>query len=386
MPGYVFLGNSTKPTKEEAQNRENIKLNNVSRPCLQTALDMGYEVYLGVNRDNPNELKCDELPIKLYDSHTYRSITAFRDNWIAYRNLCNLVKEKNIEVIHCNSPVGGMIGRLVGKKYHVKKVIYTAHGFHFYKGAPFFNRTILKWAEQIMAHWTDVIITINQEDYEAAKKFHLKKEGKVYLVHGVGIDLSLFNNVEKERSKKRVELEIPLDAFVLTSVGDLNKNKNHEIIIRALHKLNDKTIHYIIAGKGELYDYLLDLAKKLNVIDQIHLLGYRNDIADLYGATDICVFPSIREGLGIAAIEGMASQLPLICSQNRGSGDYAENGVNAIVCDYKSVDQFAKAIKVLKSDPDMRNSMGKMNCELAKKYDVNSVKEQIKTIYKESLL
>ena len=147
MPSYVFLGNSTKPSKQEAQSREQIKLNNVSRPCLQAAINMGYEVYLGVNRDNADELVCEELPIHMYDSHTYRSIAAFKDNWIAYRNLCKLVKEKNIEVIHCNSPVGGMIGRLAGKRCHVKKIIYTAHGFHFYKGAPFFNCTILKLAE-----------------------------------------------------------------------------------------------------------------------------------------------------------------------------------------------------------------------------------------------
>ena len=160
MAGYVFLSNSTKPSEEEQNSRTEVKLTNVSRPCLQTALEMGYDVYFGTNRANPEELQC-ELPVKMYDSHSYRSITAFKDNKVAYDNLVQIVKKGKVDVIHCNTPVGGFVGRLVGRRYKVHKVIYTAHGFHFFKGAPLFNRTVLKWAEMIMAHWTDAIITMN---------------------------------------------------------------------------------------------------------------------------------------------------------------------------------------------------------------------------------
>jgi len=180
MSGYGFLSNSTKPSELDQKSRKPVGLTNVSRPCLQTALDMGYEVYFGTNRENPEGLEC-ELSVNLYDSHTYRSVTAFRDNRIAYKNLCNIVKNGNVSVIHCNTPVGGLIGRLVGKRYHVAKVIYTVHGFHFYKGAPIFNCTLLKWAEKIMAHWTDAIITMNEEDYEAAQKFRPQKRWKSIL-------------------------------------------------------------------------------------------------------------------------------------------------------------------------------------------------------------
>lgn len=116
MVGYVFISNSTKPTNEKNTSRNPISLSNVNRPCLETALDMGYDVYFGINRANPEGLEC-ELPVHLFDSHTYRSITAFSDNLIAYKNLSKVVKENNVEVIHCNTPVGGMIGRLVGKRY-----------------------------------------------------------------------------------------------------------------------------------------------------------------------------------------------------------------------------------------------------------------------------
>ena len=177
MAGYVFLSNSNKPTEEEQNSRKPVPLTNVSRPCLEAALNMGYDVWFGTNRAEPDTLSC-ELPVHMYDSHTYRSIFNLKDNMTAYKNLMSILKQEEIEVIHCNTPVGGIIGRICGKRAGVKKVIYTAHGFHFYKGAPLVNRTVFKWAEMLMAHWTDAIITMNQEDYNAAKKFKLRNHGK----------------------------------------------------------------------------------------------------------------------------------------------------------------------------------------------------------------
>lgn len=106
MKGYVFLANSSKPGIEQLNSRESVIPGNVSRPYLLAALHHGYEVVLGVNRNNPAELQSD-LPIKMYDQHTYRSMTAIKDNLIAIRNLDLLLKKNNVEVIHCNTPVGG---------------------------------------------------------------------------------------------------------------------------------------------------------------------------------------------------------------------------------------------------------------------------------------
>jgi len=167
----------------------------------------------------------------------------------------------------------------------------------------------------------------------------------------------------------------------LFSVGELNKNKNHEIVIRAIAELNRSDIHYIIAGKGDLYDFLEDLAHKLNIPDKIHLLGYRTDIAELNKISDIFVFPSVREGLPVAAIEGMASGLAFIASDNRGIRDLATNNVNAIICEHSSQNQFAKAIERLTLDENLRTSMGKRNAEIAKKFDTSRVLEQMSAVY-----
>ena len=133
----------------------------------------------------------------------------------------------------------------------------------------------------------------------------------------------------------------------MMSVGELNVNKNHSTVIRALSQLNDPDIHYVIVGDGNLMS-LIKLSRELDVEGQVHFLGYRKDVADLYNIADICVFPSIREGLGVAAIEGMASGLPLIASLNRGTRDYADNGINALLCNCYSPNEFANAINQLK--------------------------------------
>ena len=181
------------------------------------------------------------------------------------------------------------------------------------------------------------------------------------------------------------ELNISLEDTTLVSVGELNKNKNHEVVIRALAKIRDTSVHYAIAGTGELYNYLKNLANELGLSERVHLLGYRSDVAYLYKAADVCVFPSIREGLGLAAIEGMASGLPLICSDNRGTRDYATDGENAIVCKYNDIDQFARAIQTMTSNLDMRFNMGKLNQKEARNYDCNVVAEKMKKVYKEIL-
>lgn len=385
MTGYVFLGNSTKPTSEIANSREDVKLDNVSKPCLKAALEMGYKVILGVNRNKPEELICPELPISLYDSHTYRSITAVKDNYTAYKNLKKVVSREKVEVIHCNTPVGGMIGRLVAKRCKVKKVIYTAHGFHFYKGAPLFNRTVLKWAEMLMARWTDAIITMNKEDYEAAKCFKLKKNGKVYFVHGVGIDLSDYAKTPDCREAKRAELNMEKDDIALISMGDLVARKNYAVAIESIAKANNPKLKYFICGVGPELEKLKTLTKKLNIENQVIFLGYRNDIKELLKSMDIFLFTTLQEGLPRSMMEAMASGLPCIASEIRGNVDLIASGSGGYLCASNSVEEFSEAINKLSNDANLKKKMSDYNLEEIKKYDISVVKKEIEKIYNEVL-
>jgi len=271
-----------------------------------------------------------------------------------------------------------MITRLACRRVRKKgtKVIYTAHGFHFYKGAPKLNWLIYYPIEKICSYFTDVLITINKEDYALAQK--KMKAKKVEYVPGVGIEVEKFANPGVTREQKREELGIPQDAKLLISVGELNKNKNHETIIKAIKELD---VYYVIAGRGDLQDYLQNLIDELNLTDRVKLLGYRTDVAELYAAADIFVFPSYREGLGLAAIEGMAFGLPLIVADNRGTRDFCQNNVNGAVCCPKSSEEFAYAIEKLLSNRELMENMKKTNMEKAKEFNNELINKKMQSFY-----
>jgi glycosyltransferase involved in cell wall biosynthesis len=177
--------------------------------------------------------------------------------------------------------------------------------------------------EKICARFTDVLITINKEDYALAQKKMPAK--KVCYVPGVGIDLSKIQNIECDRNEVRKSMGVPEDCVLLLSIGELNVNKNHQVVVKALAKLNNKNVHYAVAGVGDQKGNLLNLAKELGVENQFHLLGYRTDALKLYRAADIFIFPSFREGLSVSMMEAMASGCPIVCSQIRGNVDLVEN-------------------------------------------------------------
>lgn len=384
MKGYVFISNSSKPTKEENNSRKAIRLTNVSKPCLKIALSMGYNVWLGVNRNNPQELECS-LPVKKYDSHTYRSLFNLKDNMIAFKNLMSLLKNNQIEVIHCNTPIGGIMGRVCGKIMGVKKIIYTAHGFHFYKGAPLINRTIFKWAEMIMAHWTDAILTMNKEDYENAQNFKLKNNGKVYYIPGIGIDTENYKNIQIDKEILREKLGIDKTNIICISMGDLVLRKNYKIAIEAISKTNNKNIHYLICGKGPEEENLKKLCKMLNVEEQVHFLGFRSDVKELLQISDIFLFTTLQEGMPRSMMEAMASGLPCVSSKIRGNVDLIENGKGGFLEEANDSEGFAKKISLLANDSELRKKMKDYNLERIEKFDIKIVERKLEKIYKEVL-
>ena len=309
-----------------------------------------------------------------------------KTNLTAYKELVEFIKKENIDYIHCNTPTGGILGRLAGKKCKVKKVIYQAHGFHFYKGAPKKNWLLYYSVEKWLARYTDALITINSEDFELAKtKLKLRKNGKVYYVPGVGIDTAKYNLSEESREEKRIDLNIPRDAFLLISVGELNANKNNGVIISAMEKLQNKNIHYVLCGIGEKQAELQAQADRAGLHDNVHFLGYRNDVERLYNAADCFVMPSFREGLSRSMMEAMAMGLPCVASAIRGNVDLIEDGKGGYLCPSTDVDGFAQAIRNIFEDSDMREKMREHNLARIKGFDISVVEQEIKRIYEEVL-
>jgi glycosyltransferase involved in cell wall biosynthesis len=351
---------------------------------IKDLIDCGNVVDIATNEKESSVPVCyREWGCKIYPISCSRS--PFKSgNLKAIKEIKKIVENDEYEIVHCHTPIAAACTRLACKGLRKKgvKVIYTAHGFHFYKGAPKKNWLIYYPVEKICARWTDVLITINKEDYALACK--KMKARRVEYVPGVGIDFAKFKNTVVDKQEKRRKIGVPDDAFVLLSVGELNANKNHEVVIRALAQIKDEKIHYAIAGQGKLKKYLCKLATDLGIADRVHLLGYRTDIAELYKAADVCVFPSIREGLGLAAVEGMAAGLALIVSDNRGTRDYSVNNENALVCKAISADDFANAIQILSDDIALRCDMGEKNKLISRKYNIENILKSMERIYFEN--
>lgn len=346
-------------------------------PFLKSFQDKGYKTYVAASNDTDsrdvNIQYCDE-----YIEIDFKRNPLNPKNLSAYCKLKKVIDSHDFDIIHCHTPVGGLLGRLAARKARKKgtRVFYTAHGFHFYNGAPLKNWLFYYPVEKICSYFTDVLITINHEDYALAKSKFKAKE--VCYVPGVGIDISRFENFQVDRNSKRREIGIPEEAVLLFSVGELNENKNHQIVIRALAKINDPKVHYAIAGIGDKNEYLLNFAESLGVSKRFHLLGYRTDVTEIYSVSDIFCFPSFREGLSVSLMEAMACGLPVICSRIRGNTDLIDSG-GGILFDPHSPDECCQAVvDILNKDI---KQMGEVNKEHVQNYSIEKIVIEMKTIY-----
>lgn len=358
--------------------------------AIMAAKDLGKEFICVANRlaATESDTKHDEEKwgIKLLHIDLSRNPYNILQNYKAYRQLAQIIRKYEIEYIHCNTPVGGVLGRLAGKKCKVKKVIYQAHGFHFYKSAPMKNWLVYYPVEKWLAHYTDALITINSEDFKLAKsKFKLRKNGKVYYVPGVGIDTTQYNLSSKMRENKRLELGLGENDVSLISMGDLIERKNYDTAIRALAEANEPKLHYFICGKGPEEEKLKALAESLGVANQIHFLGFRSDIKDLLAAADIFLFTTKQEGLPRSMMEAMASGLPCIASKIRGNTDLLDGTEGGFLCEPTDVASYADKLKLLASDKTLREKMGKNNLITIQNFSTETVETEIRKIYEAEL-
>lgn len=360
------------------------RITNFSLPSIIVSQSLGYEFHLAANLSNFND-DPDKYNIKIHHINLDRNPFSMK-NIKAYKQMNDLLNKEKFDVIHCNTPIGGILGRLCGKKAKVPKIIYSAHGFHFYKGAPLINNIIYKLAEKWMARYTDVIITMNQEDYKAAQQFKLRKGGKVYFIPGVGVDTKFFQSININKKQYRDLLKLCDDDIVLIAMGDLIARKNYEVSIKAIAKANNPKLHFLICGKGPKLNSLQKLSKKLGVEKQIHFLGFRTDIKELLSIADIFLFTTKQEGLPRSMMEAMAAGLPCVASKIRGNVDLIEDGKGGFLLDTNDINGIAEAINILAKDKNLRKSMGLKNLQKIKKYDVKNIMLEMKKIYEQELM
>ena len=337
-------------------NMENIKI----------LKNLGYEVHVLANfsfgnttsdeRTKEFKEELENMGIKVYNVPIPRKITAIKEMISSYKKIKKVCSENNYDILHCHSPIGGVLARFAFKDFRKKggKLIYTAHGFHFFKGAPIKNWIIFYPIEKFCSRYTDCLITINKEDYKRAKNFKAKE---VKYVPGIGIDTKKIKDIKKNR-------------------------KNHKVILKALEKVKGN-FKYIICGQGAKKEELIKLSKELNLQEKVEFLGYRQDVKEILKTSDIFCFPSKQEGLPVALMEAMASGLPVICSDIRGNKDLIENKKGGYLLKSYDIDEYSIKIQELIENKFLREEMGNFNLEKIKDFDRKKVNTIMEEIYNE---
>lgn len=342
-------------------------------PHIKLLEKIGYQVDLACNMED--EFCIEELKENRWYHLSFTRNPFSINSLKSILELRKLIREREYDIVHLHTPVAAFLGRVAARTLGIKNIVYTAHGFHFYRGAPLINWMIYYPLEWIAMRWTDKIITINQEDYERAQKMAGSRT-KVYKIDGVGLDLEKYSKGNREKVRK--ELQLSEDDFIITIIGELNKNKNQIQLIKAIEVLEAK-FKALIVGGGEKEKELKEYVKIKKLEDRVKFLGYRTDINDVVAASDVLASMSYREGLPRNIMEGMAQGKPFVVTNIRGNKDIIKNGVNGFRIDINRYDLTAQNIKKLE-DKKLLNTIENINLKDVKKYSEEKILEKIKNI------
>lgn len=365
-------------------NKENIEFLKNTLGCdVHIACNFDYMEDTDVARTQAYLQKLKEMGVQLHNIHFARS-PFDKANLTAYKTLKKIIDEGQFDLIHCHTPTVSILTRLAARAARKRGtvVMYTCHGFHFHNAAPRKNWLLYYPIEKLMSRHCDYIVTINKEDFNRAKTFHVKN---VRYIPGVGVDINRIKRVSIDKAAYKQSIGLSEDSIMILSIGEMIERKNHEVIIKALGKLQRDELYYVICGKGPLKEYLKQLAEQLGIGDKVVFLGFRNDIPELCHAADISAFPSRIEGLGLAGIEAMAAGVPLVSSNVHGILDYVIDGQTGYACAPDDVDGFAQAIDRLASDKSLREGMKDACLKAVEPFEITNALNVMWDIYREIL-
>lgn len=352
-------------------------------PFFEWFKKKGYEVHVASYGEE--ELLHVDKKHNVYFNRSPFSVSNIK----AYKQLKELIDTNDYKLVHCHTPIAGAITRLASMRARRKgtKVIYTAHGFHFFKGSPRKNWLIYYPIEKLMSRFTDILITINEEDYNLSIKRNFKAN-EIKLVHGVGVNLNKFQaQTEYRKRQTREEYGFQENDFILFYAAELNFNKHQDLLIEVVNILKEKVpnVKLLLVGSGTLENEYKEHVKKLRLDPYIEFLGYRRDVQNLLMTADVALASSRREGLPINVIEAMATGLPLVVTNVRGHRSLIIDNENGFVNEVNDSKGFSKSIEKLYKNEELRNCFGKRNIELAEKYDLENILRDMAEIYMKAL-
>lgn len=348
-------------------------------PHLRMLKEQGYEIHVAAH---DNLAVKNGLQLRYADRHIeipFERSPFDRRNIRAYRLLKELIDGVKYDLIVCNTPVGGILTRLAARTARKQgtKVIYIAHGFHFFRGAPRKNWLLYYPLEKHFARLCDMVITINEEDYQLAKS---RFPGRVEHIHGIGADENRYHPVSREEQLAMRQREgLSEEDFVVLCTGELNENKNQKTLISAAALLKGIIPHMkvLLCGNGSKEQELNAQIRELGLEDTVRFLGYRTDLERVVPAVDAVVSCSRREGLPLNVVEAMLCEKPIVASTNRGHRELVKDGATGFLLSPDDAAGYAKAIEFLHHDPDAAKAFGAAGQKIAESYTTAAVGKEL---------
>ena len=358
---------------------------------IKALKEIGAIIYLAANfgTDTPREknntqfvAECKRDGINIIDIPFRRG--GFITNIFQIPVLNKFLKREKFDIVHVHTETGGFMLRLsclIQSKCNTK-FVYTPHGMSFWKGSSLKSQLVYRPLERWICSAMDMNLGMNMEEVENLEQWNKRT---AHYVHGVGLDVARMQNPVRSREQMREEFGLTESDKFIASIGELDDNKNHITVIKALATLGRKDFKYVVCGVGPNKNMLLAEAERTGLKDNVILAGYRSDIPDVLNAADIFVFPSFHEGMPVSALEAMACGLPIICSEIRGNVDIIREGDNGYLFQPSDVETLARKLEYLLDDAEKRKIMGLKNKENVKDFSLDSVTEELKRIYKSVL-
>lgn len=352
------------------------------RPLIKLLKENGYEIHVAArnNLEEKNGLQIKNVDV-IYNVPFQRA-PLHPLNIKAYFSIKKIIDEGNYDIVSCNTPAAGVYTRIAAIKARKKgtKVVYTAHGFHFYKGASKKNWLMFYPIERILARITDTLITITKEDYCLAKK---NFKTNVEHIYGVGADSQKFLAVQKTDLENLRQGESYKEKFIILCTGELNKNKNQKALINAMDIVVKKhpETKLLLAGNGPLEAELKELVIDHDLDDNVEFLGYRTDVEKYVLLSNLVISVSLREGLPLNIIEASICKRPVIASYNRGHRELVNDHETGRLVKPNDIEEIANTVIELIEDPIQRDNMAEQSYKSLRRYWMDSVEKRLKRIY-----
>ena len=353
-------------------------------PHIKHLINQGYTVDIATNITDKVNQDLIDMGVRVFEVDFQRTPVSPK-NSRAYKQIKEIHKKEKYDIVHVHTPVASFVTRYALRKEKSLKIVYTCHGFHFYKGGSIINWLLFYPIEKIAAKWTDSLITINSEDFEIARNFKLRNNGQVSKMNGVGIEKEKYEIENFDKSEYRKKLGLSDEDFVILVLSELNKNKNHIQLIKAMNLLKDKypNIKAIFAGVGPLEDEIKNEIKEYRLDDKISLLGWRNDVKELINLCDLVGLFSKREGLGKCLLEAMICGKCVIATNSRGPRELIENNKNGFLFDIGDIESTRKSIENLYLDKKLSKNFEEKAIDTANNYLLDNVLNQLGCVYKD---